>query len=65
VGLQTCGQSNISTTKLIPGLGKPLKDHSKYRRLVFKLNYLMITRPYITLILANFRKHLVIVTGMQ
>ena len=34
--------------KLVPGQGEPLRDHGRYRRLVGKLNYLTITRPYIS-----------------
>ncbi|RVW91338.1 Retrovirus-related Pol polyprotein from transposon RE1 [Vitis vinifera] len=34
--------------KLIPGQGEPLGDPRRYRRLVGKLNYLIITRPDIS-----------------
>ncbi|XP_070026211.1 uncharacterized mitochondrial protein AtMg00810-like [Nicotiana sylvestris] len=32
-------------TKLLPGKGEPLRDPTRYRRLVGKLNYLTLTRP--------------------
>lgn len=31
--------------KLLPGRGEPLSDPGRYRRLVGKLNYLIVTRP--------------------
>ena len=34
--------------KLVPSQGEPLRDPGKYRRLVCKLNYLIITRPDIS-----------------
>ncbi|RVW88019.1 Retrovirus-related Pol polyprotein from transposon RE2 [Vitis vinifera] len=34
--------------KLIPGQGEPLRDPGRYRRLVGKLNYLIITHPDIS-----------------
>lgn len=37
-----------SNVKLLQGQGKPLSDPGRYRRLVVKLNYLIVTRPDIT-----------------
>ncbi|XP_070044448.1 isoamylase 3, chloroplastic isoform X1 [Nicotiana tomentosiformis] len=34
--------------KLLPGQGEPLRDPTRYRRLVGKLNYLTVTRPGIS-----------------
>jgi len=34
--------------KLLPSPGEPLSDLEKYRRLVGKLNYLIVTRPNIS-----------------
>ena len=34
--------------KLVPGQRESLRDSGRYRRLVGKLNYLTITRPYIS-----------------
>jgi len=34
--------------KLLPSQGEPLLDLEKYRRLVGKLNYLIVTCPYIS-----------------
>ncbi|KAF3617174.1 putative nitric oxide synthase [Capsicum annuum] len=34
--------------KLLPGQGKPLSDPERCRRLVGKLNYLTVTRPYLS-----------------
>lgn len=34
--------------KLLPGQGEPLRDPTRYRRLVGKLNYLTVTRPDIS-----------------
>ena len=37
-----------SNVKLVPGQGDPLRVLGRYRRLVGKLNYLIITRPDIS-----------------
>ena len=37
-----------SNVKLVPRQGEPLRDPWRYRRLVGRLNYLTITRPYIS-----------------
>ncbi|XP_058776086.1 secreted RxLR effector protein 161-like [Vicia villosa] len=37
-----------SNVKLLLGQGEPLKYPGRYRRLAGKLNYLAVTRPYIT-----------------
>ncbi|XP_031101864.1 secreted RxLR effector protein 161-like [Ipomoea triloba] len=34
--------------KLLPGQGEPLLDRERYKRLIRKLNYLAITRSYIS-----------------
>jgi len=34
--------------KLLPGQGEPLSDLEKYKRLVGKLNYLIVTHPAIS-----------------
>ena len=38
----------LTTGKLLPEDGSPMKDPEKYRRLVGKLNYLTVTRPDIS-----------------
>ena len=51
VGMLDCKHVASPTdpnTKLIPGRGEPLKDPSRYRRLVGKLNYLTTTRTDIS-----------------
>lgn len=45
---KTCESPMIPNKKLKVDKGDPLKNPEKYRRIVGKLNYLMITRPYIT-----------------
>jgi hypothetical protein len=50
-GLLHCRPSDTPmdpNVKLVPGQGEPLKDPGRYRRLVGKLNYLIVTRPDIT-----------------
>ena len=34
--------------KLVPGQGEPLRDSGRYQRLVWRLNYITITRPNIS-----------------
>jgi len=38
--------------KLLPSQGESLSDPKKYRRLVGELNYLTITRPYISFVVS-------------
>ena len=38
--------------KLLPGQGEPQRDPSRYRRLVGKLNYLIITQPDISFLVS-------------
>jgi len=35
-------------TKLLPNQGEPMSNPEQYRRLVGKLNYLIVTRPNIS-----------------
>ncbi|WMV24733.1 hypothetical protein MTR67_018118 [Solanum verrucosum] len=55
VGMLGCKQVDSPmdpNTKLIPRQGEPLKNRSRYWRLVGKLNYLTITRPDISFVIS-------------
>ena len=48
LGCKPVDSPMLTTAKLLPEDGKPIKDPERYRRLVKKLNYLMVTRPDIS-----------------
>ncbi|XP_070031841.1 uncharacterized mitochondrial protein AtMg00810-like [Nicotiana tomentosiformis] len=55
IGMMSCRPVDTlmdPNAKLLPGQGEPLRDPTRFRRLVGKLNYLTVTRPDISFLVS-------------